>query len=245
MSVREFLPARVKRQLRHLIGGNEAWYRIYGSLNPNMRDLMVTPDTDFVIEGYPRSANSFAVIAFQLSQTSNVKIAHHLHYPMSVELAAKWAIPCLVLIRDPVDAVSSLMVREGGELNADEAMRFYVWFYAQLQSCRDWIFVAPFSVVIEDFGAVIAKLNSFYGTSFDECVHDDAFVRRVYDRIEKIKAEAGRHNWQVAYPNEAKSKRKAGTKQRILNLKDQTLRNRAYELYHEFIYGIRNGYSSD
>lgn len=48
-------------------------------LRPQRRDLVVARDTEIVIEGYPRSANTFAVAAFLLAQGRPVKIAHHLH----------------------------------------------------------------------------------------------------------------------------------------------------------------------
>ncbi|HYT30505.1 MAG TPA: hypothetical protein VEN82_06985, partial [Actinomycetota bacterium] len=39
--------------------------------------VLVRPETDVLIEGYPRSANSFSVAAFGLAQPREVEIAHH------------------------------------------------------------------------------------------------------------------------------------------------------------------------
>ena len=40
--------------------------------------------TELVIEAFPRSANTFATVAFQLSQPAPVRVAHHLHAPAQV-----------------------------------------------------------------------------------------------------------------------------------------------------------------
>ncbi len=42
-------------------------------LRPSRRYLLVTKDTEIVIEGYPRSANTFAVAAFLVAQGLPVK----------------------------------------------------------------------------------------------------------------------------------------------------------------------------
>jgi len=67
--------------------------------------------TELVIEGFARSGNTFAVAAFSLAQPRPVRLAHHLHAPAQVLLAARMGIPCIVLVRDPVDAVASRLIR--------------------------------------------------------------------------------------------------------------------------------------
>jgi len=67
--------------------------------------FLFSNDTELVIEGYPKRANAFAVSAFQMAQGRPVKMAHHLHPPINVILAAKRNIPCLVLIRHPDQCV--------------------------------------------------------------------------------------------------------------------------------------------
>src|SRR5207247_8264431 len=50
---------------------------------------VATAETEICIEGFPRSGNTFAVIAFQQAQTRTVSIAHHVHAPGSVIGAAR------------------------------------------------------------------------------------------------------------------------------------------------------------
>ena len=70
------------------------------------------PDTDIVIEGFPRSANTFAVTAFELAQERPVTVAHHLHAAAHVVRAAQAGVPVIVLVRAPEDAIASVVARK-------------------------------------------------------------------------------------------------------------------------------------
>jgi len=96
-------------------------------LRPRRRDLVVARDTEIVIEGYPRSANTYAVCAFLFAQQHPVRIARHLHVPAQVIQAVRWGIPTLILIRKPQDAIASLLVREP-MLFAKRAINDYICF---------------------------------------------------------------------------------------------------------------------
>ncbi|MBW1784018.1 MAG: hypothetical protein JRL30_25170 [Deltaproteobacteria bacterium] len=90
--------------------------------------ILISDDTELVIEGYPRSANSFAVVAFEMAQIRHVKTAHHLHLPTNVALAARRNVPCLVLIRDSDQAVLSLAI-SFLKYDVGQALKEYVRFY--------------------------------------------------------------------------------------------------------------------
>src|SRR5436309_8002883 len=77
-------------------------------------DRIVEADTQLVIEGFQRSGNTFAVVAFEVAQPQPVKLAHHLHAAAQIVAAVRMGVPTLVLIRDPDESVLSHMVREPG-----------------------------------------------------------------------------------------------------------------------------------
>ena len=62
------------------------------------------------IDGFPRSATTFAVAAFQFAQPQPIQVAHHSHAPAQVIAAARWGIPSLVTIRAPEESVLSTAV---------------------------------------------------------------------------------------------------------------------------------------
>jgi hypothetical protein len=141
--------------------------------------LVVEKDTVIVIEGFPRSANTFACNAFRLSQEKDVKIAHHLHAPAQIIGAAKMNIPAVVQIRNPDDAVLSLVVRSPF-ISIRIALREYTLFYETILSYRDHFIVAKFEDVIRDFGSVIREINDRFGTDFKEFIHNEENVAKSY-----------------------------------------------------------------
>src|SRR5689334_19049404 len=72
----------------------------------------VSRGTEIVIEGFPRSANTFAVVAFRLAQQREIEIAHHLHAAAQIKHAINLKVPVIVLIREPSDAILSVAVKD-------------------------------------------------------------------------------------------------------------------------------------
>ncbi len=177
----------------------EKWLQIHAGGNPTIffglyrllrtrKDLTraVTPDKQVVIEGFPRSGNSFARRAFIMAQGETfdvTSIAHHLHVPAQVVRAARLRIPTLVLIRRPKDAVLSLVIRD--PISVDQALRYYISFYETVEEYRDAYVLGLFEEVTEDFGGVIRRINDRFGTTFSPFSHDERNVDGVFARIEE------------------------------------------------------------
>jgi hypothetical protein len=143
---------------------------------------VVTPDTGLVIEGFPRSGNSFARVAFSKAQKEKVRIAHGLHVPAQVILAARWRIPTLVLIRKPRDAVLSFAIRD--PISVDQALKYYLSFYETVEKYRDAYVLGLFEEVTEDYGQVIGRINEKFGTAFSLFRHDEQNVSKVFAGME-------------------------------------------------------------
>ena len=142
----------------------------------------VGPDSDFVLEGYPRSGNSFAfrTLKGRLDGRRSWRIAHHIHLPVQVTLGVYWRKPILVLVRRPDEAIVSFValqcqatLRQGGRqgsgvpfskadltLRLTEAARYYARYYKKLLSLKGGEFViAPFEVVVLGLGDVFREVN--------------------------------------------------------------------------------------
>ena len=139
--------------------------------------------TELVIEGFPRSANTFAVTAFGSAQASPVHVARHEHAAAQVIAAARAGIPALVLIRRPEDAVSSFVVQQP-DISMRGALDAYARFYAPLVRYRDRFVLATFEEVTTDYGEVVRRVNRAFGTRFDVFEHTDRNVRACLDAIE-------------------------------------------------------------
>jgi len=145
---------------------------------------VIGSETELVIDGYTRSATTFAVYAFQLVQARPVRIAHHLHAPAQLVAAAKSGVPALVVIREPEGAILSQLVREPDVVLRD-ALVAYARFYTRLLPWRASFVVGEFEEVTNDFGAVVRRLNEHFGTSFTEFTHTEQNLVEVFELIEK------------------------------------------------------------
>ena len=202
----------------------EKWLQIHAGGHPTVyfglyrllrtrQDLSraVTPNKQVVIEGFPRSGNSFARRAFIMAQDEAfdvTRIAHHLHVPAQVILAAQWQIPTLVLIRRPRDAVLSLVIRD--PISVDQALRYYISFYEIAEKYRDAYVLGLFEDVTEDFGQVIKRLNDKFGTTFSLFRHDEESVKELFAGMEtQARKKYGERLW------ERKVQRPAAVRERI------------------------------
>lgn len=161
------------------------------------RDWLVRPDSPVVIEGFPRSGNSFAHSAFRRANPEVQPIATHVHHEAQVVLACRWQRPCLVLIREPAAAVISL-----GALGVADALshgrraptrlpwrsylRAYERFYRTLLPWRHAMVIATFETVTTRIDACVEALNERFGTGFSPPPTDAGTRDRIF-------SEAGHH----------------------------------------------------
>lgn len=145
---------------------------------------IVQRDTQLVIEGYPRSGNTFAETALKMCQSQPIKTADHLHVPAQVIRAAQYHIPICVLVRRPEDVVRSLVVKYP-RICVQDALKGYARFYETCLPYKSAFLVATFEQVTTDFGRVIDGINEKIGTRFIRFEHTEANVRRVFEVLEQ------------------------------------------------------------
>ncbi|MDP8956788.1 MAG: hypothetical protein M3N24_07510 [Actinomycetota bacterium] len=141
-------------------------------------------DSDIVIEGFPRSGNTFAYTAFVMAQPKPVRAAGRVHAPAQLIASARWGIPGLVLIRHPDDAIPSFLIRHP-RTGVRQAMRGWLRFYEPLRPYLGKLVVGTFDRVTKDFGAVIEQLNDRFGTDFVPFEHTEENVRKVWETIDR------------------------------------------------------------
>jgi hypothetical protein len=195
----------------------------------------VTPDTQLVIEGFPRSGNSFARRAFVMAQNESpgkIRIAHHLHVPAQVVRASRWQIPTLVVIRRPRDAVLSFALWD--PISVDQALRYYVSFYETVEKCRDGYVLGLFEEITQDFGQVIKRINDKFGTAFSLFRHDEENVSKVFaDMDAYARMKFGETQWErkVHRPSAVKQRMKREIEYDLENPKRKRLIDKAEAVY--------------
>lgn len=177
----------VLKPLRHeirscLSNHPRLFFPLYGLRKKN-RNLTIKPNSDLLIEGFPRSANTFSVLAFSSAQSRKVHVGSHLHVQAHIYRALEFDIPVILLIRKPKDAVISLVLREPC-LSLAQTLRFYIKFHQDLLPVRERILLARFEDVTADFGMIIQQCNEKFGTTFTPFEHSKENAQKVFQFME-------------------------------------------------------------
>ncbi len=155
----------------------------------------VQRNTELVIEGFPRSANSFSMGAFLSVQTRPIVLASHLHAAAQIIRASRLSIPTILLIRQPVDAVISLLSlelqthnisyseRDLLELSLKKYLINWIAFYQQVKPYYNDYIIGLFDEVTKDFGAVIKKVNQRFKTDFNLFLHTEESVKLIHEQV--------------------------------------------------------------
>jgi hypothetical protein len=182
-SGRPTLARRTRHRLRTRVSEHPRLYLPFARHKyPGPSPEVISAATEFVIDGYTRSASTFAVYALQLAQPVPVRLAHHLHAPAQLAAAARAGVPALAVIREPQGAILSQLIREP-DVAMRDAVVSYARFYECLFRCRDFFVVADFEEITKDFGAVTRRVNERFGTSFAEFEPTEQNVHRCFELI--------------------------------------------------------------
>jgi hypothetical protein len=174
---------RARHRLRARVSEHPGLYLPFARRKyPGPSPEVISSATELVIDGYTRSASTFAVYAFQLAQPEPVRLAHHLHAPAQLIAAGRRGVPALAVIREPRGAVSSQLIREP-DVALRDALAAYTRFYESLLPCRDRLVITDFDEVTKDFGAVTRRLNKHFGTSFVEFEPSEVNIARCFELI--------------------------------------------------------------
>jgi hypothetical protein len=177
----------IKYKCKHWLGRYPMFFfPMYSLVAPihHKNNLLLRKNVEIVIEGFPRSANTFAVVAFNLAQKREVPMAHHLHVEAQILRGVAFSLPVIALIRHPADAINSLMTRHPGVVG--EYSKRYENFYSAVLSVVDGVIVAEFNDVTNNFGAVVSRVNKRYSTNFALFEHTPKNVEAVFEKIDEI-----------------------------------------------------------
>ena len=138
----------------------------------DVNECFVGDHTEFVIDGFQGSGNSFATVAFKRSQENPVRLAHHLHSPVQIIRAAKKRIPVLLTIREPKGAAISLTSR-WPYVSLSQAIRGYIHFYEKIEPYSDSYLISPFTLTTKHLDVVIERVNERFGLSYGVFEYSD------------------------------------------------------------------------
>ena len=195
---------------------------------------LVTEATDVVIEAFPRSGNTFAVVAFRSAQTTDVNIAHHWHAAAQLIRAARLGKPSLLIVRHPKDAALSFVIRHP-EIPIKLALDAWIGFHQAVLPYKSNIVIARFDDVASDFGLVTKRLNERFNTRFVQFDHTSSNVEACFNVIEKMNADRyGNGEIQedsVARPSSQRLRKKQDFEEAWQSLQPEEAKRKAEDLY--------------
>lgn len=175
---------RLARPLRARAGEHPALLPLLlPASTPALERPRITDATALVIEGFPRSGNSFASAAFGLATQWSVPRASNTHLAGQVLVAVRRGIPTLVVMRRAADAVASLCVA-ADYLRPAAGLREWLRFYQVIAPVAGGVVLATFDEVTGDFGAVVERLNRRFRTAFPPFVHDETSAAAVFASLD-------------------------------------------------------------
>ena len=125
----------------------------------------VNPETAVVVEGYLGTGTTWTSQVLRLANPG-AAVAFHRHRPAQVAEGLRRGLPVLVLIRDPLDAISSILVRQPQRRPETETARFEAFYRACLPTA-DRVVVATFEQATGDVDEVIHRINRRFTSAFN------------------------------------------------------------------------------
>lgn len=225
---------RLLRRARRLMGDSPALLPIVLWATPGSAKRAVGPDTQAVIEGFPRSGNTFAYFALQ-EANGPTPVSSHVHVPAQVRQAVRRGVPTLLVVREPVACLASLLTA-APHVRVRPAYQEYIHHHRQVMDLLDDIVVATFPQITTDFGSVIDRLNARFGTEFVRFEQTPENVDRVFARIDAHYAELYGDKAServVPRPSSARKAEKEWLTAALTDERHATLRREAEAIYAE------------
>jgi hypothetical protein len=147
--MRQFIP-KIRSEFELLYRGNVYVFDLVQTIK---QSRYFDASADLCIDGFPRSANSYAVNLIK-SVNPDLNIIHHVHSSAILWKSVKNGIPTFALIRNPVDAIVSEYIRskysQGEEPYVQGLLKRYHQYYDAVEKLLNSITVFSFETVTKN-----------------------------------------------------------------------------------------------
>lgn len=201
---------RARHHLRRPVARTPYLWDLAQRVRPDRHTTLARRDTAIVIEGYPRSGNTFAVAAWVIANGPAPHVGRHLHGAPHVLRAVRLGLPVVVLVRPPRDAVLSVLIR-WDSLTPHDAVLAYLDFYRTAWPARSGFVIGLFERVTTDFGAILDEVNERFGTSYaryDPTPSNEAAAFRLVEEMNRLESGGRVVETHVGRPSPERDQRK-------------------------------------
>ncbi|WP_174614761.1 sulfotransferase domain-containing protein [Virgibacillus ihumii] len=192
--------------------------------------------TDICIEAYPSSANTYLMFLV-LNLNKDIYISHHTHTIANMKLAIKMNKPCVVVIRNPLDAISSYIFRFNSEESENNkvlirAIDEYFEFYKFVQKNIENVYLVTFEDLIDNTSDVMVELQNYTNLELNiENIDMEVLINKSLNDV-KNKAERKGRSGKGSVPSKSKEMGKKVVKNKIKNFSTY---HESLELYNSLI----------
>jgi hypothetical protein len=224
---------RVLRVGKYMMGHSPVLLPVLLRLTPEGTARQIGPETTLVIEGFPRSGNTFAVSAVQYLTADQGQIVSHVHHPAQFKRAVQLGLPVLFILRPPLDTLASYLIA-GPHGTIPMVMREYCYYHRQALHVADDLVVATFEQVTTDLGAVLARVNRRFGCSLPERTPQGSEVDEIFRRIDQKFRMHHRpdERGMIARPDRTRSEANEMLRRRLSEERHRSWMNRCEEIHH-------------
>jgi len=198
-------------------------YMLFTQMNKKhitLKTRLCLPWYDIVLDGYQRSGNSFAYNLVTYFYPS-LKVVHHTHSVATLKTSFLFKIPIVILLRNPVDAICSSLVRS--RKNPRFLINNYIWFYSYVQKKIDKIKLVSFETVTGAPHLLLKVIAQSVGMR--ERIIDkneiSAVEQVIFRKLVAIEKSKGKSDYQktVAIPSQIKEEEKKKIKSKVIRNK--------------------------
>lgn len=158
--------SQLRFKLKNFIGRSRLLYRVLFFLRNSSTRNIVSKETDIVIEGFPRSGNSHFYNLVLFRSNNNINIASHLHVIAQISHAIKLNKPIVVLIREPIDTILSLIIMFP-KIELNTALGAYIDYYRYVWQCVEKITIIDFKLIVSSPSDALNIINENYNLNIN------------------------------------------------------------------------------
>jgi hypothetical protein len=173
---------RFLRRAKYMLGHDPAFLPILLRLTPMGISRRITDQTELVVEGFPRAGNTFTVFALQDAAHNQLRISSHVHHPSQVKLAVERDRPTILVVREPIAALSSYLTY-APHGRAPDVLKEYCSYHQELIPYVDRVLVCQFEEIVSDMSSVIERINNRFSLSIPPFDQSPANVDAVFEEI--------------------------------------------------------------
>lgn len=239
------LSRRVMRRGKYILGYSPITLPVYLAVAPTLLGISdtskvgigsrVTSATDLVIEGFPRSGNTFCAESFRLISDEHFGVASHVHHVAQVKEAVRREVPTIIVVREPVACLASYLLA-GPHATVRGVLKEYIAYHKSLSQVISSCMVVDFSDLTSDIDSVIDRANRLFGfglTYFSESASTD----EVFDVIDSdhLSRYDGAQGNLLPRPNAERSNFNAAYRAAIMDPHNGDLLGRARDVQRKIL----------